>query len=138
MKTSGWNFNLWERKDKGLQAIRKSITSWIFAIPFGGGNKILLPGRWQLGVEIGARKLFTDYLDDVSNQQVVYEDVLNGNGPLAAQLSNPNFDPDTTPLQTTYVRGKEANDWYYIGGLTISYLISEGGSGGKDVKCYSF
>ena len=109
-----------------------------FGIPFGGGIKILLPGRWQLGIEIGARKLFTDYLDDIGNQQVVYEDVLNGNGPLAAQLSNPGFDPDTTPLQTTYVRGKEANDWYYVGGLTISYLISEGGGDGKNIKCYSF
>lgn len=110
-----------------------------FGIPFGGGIKLLLPGRWQIGVEIGARKLFTDYLDDVSDQQVVYEDVLNGNGPLAAQLSNPSFNPDTTPLQTTYTRGKAADDWYYVGGITLSYRLSEGGSSsGKNVKCYSF
>lgn len=124
---------------QGLEGYQEKYDLAQVAIPFGIGLKFKLPGRWQLGLEVGARKLFTDYLDDVGNQTVIYEDVLNGNGALAAQLSNPSFDPDTTPLQTSYSRGKSAKDWYYIGGLTVSYLISESGDHPRNsVKCPSF
>lgn len=124
---------------QGLDGYPEKYDLAQMAIPMGVGLKIKLPGRWQIGLEVGARKLFTDYLDDVSDQIIVYEDVLNGNGPLAAQLSNPGFDPDTMPLQTSYSRGKSANDWYYIGGITFSYIISESGDHPRNsVRCPTF
>ncbi len=35
-------------------------------IPFGVGVQIALANQWDLSLEVGYRKLFTDYLDDVS------------------------------------------------------------------------
>lgn len=124
---------------QGLDGYSEKYELTQVAIPFGLGLKLNLPGRWRLGLELGARKLFTDYLDDVGSQRVVYEDILNGNGALAAQLSNPSFNPDTDPLQTSYTRGKAANDWYYIGGLTVSYIISDSDDHPRNsVRCPSF
>lgn len=37
-----------------------------FAIPIGGGFKYTFHPAWTLGIELGVRKTFTDYLDDVS------------------------------------------------------------------------
>lgn len=38
------------------------------AIPAGVGIKYALSPRWNLGVEVGARKVFSDELDHISNQ----------------------------------------------------------------------
>jgi hypothetical protein len=37
------------------------------AIPFGGGFKYILNPKWYAALEIGIRKTFFDYLDDVSD-----------------------------------------------------------------------
>ena len=36
------------------------------AIPIGGGFKYAISNNVRIGIEVGFRKLFTDYLDDVS------------------------------------------------------------------------
>ncbi len=70
------------------------------AIPFGLGAKFVLSRHWNLGVELGARKTFTDYLDNASN--VVQSPV----GLTGWQRGNPN-----------------TNDWYYFAGVKLSYTI---------------
>jgi Domain of unknown function (DUF6089) len=40
------------------------------AIPFGGGVKFAITDNLHVGLEVGFRKLFTDYLDDVSTTYV--------------------------------------------------------------------
>lgn len=89
-------------------------------IPFGAGIKFVLSDRVTVALEIGGRFLFTDYLDDVSNVLVDYQQVLEGNGPTAAFFSNPNLNPETD-LGATYTRGSEFKDWYYLGTLLVSY-----------------
>jgi hypothetical protein len=37
------------------------------ALPFGIGIKYVLVGQWNLGLEFGARKTFTDYLDNLGS-----------------------------------------------------------------------
>lgn len=109
-----------------------------FALIGGGGVKWLINEQWTLSAEYGARKTFTDHLDDLSSTPVVYGDVLQ-NGDLAAELSNPGLNPDTADLNYTYRRGGPNPDWYFTGGLTLSYLFGGGGGGGgKTVKCYEF
>ncbi|MCB0585300.1 MAG: outer membrane beta-barrel protein [Phaeodactylibacter sp.] len=111
-----------------------------FAIPVGLGVKFLLNDVITLGVEFGGRKLFTDYLDDVSDAQVNYFDVLEGNGELAAQLSNPTL-KDPSPDTADYRRGGKYNDWYYIGGVTLSFRLQGSGGGfgkGKGIGCPTF
>lgn len=103
------------------------------AIPFGIGFKYTLTETLNIGLEIGVRKLFTDYLDDVS---LTYP----GNDAFAAegasleviQLSNQNinnFDNNVAGL----ARGdNNANDWYFITGITISYnFLDNGLTGGR-------
>ncbi len=110
------------------------------AIPLGIGIKLLLNETITLGLEFGGRKLFTDYLDDVSNTVVNYYDVLEGNGSLAARLSNPNL-TDPSPEQADYRRGGEFKDWYYIGGISLAFRLEGGGKGinsGRGIGCPTF
>jgi hypothetical protein len=110
------------------------------SLPVGLGIKFLLNENLTLGLEFGGRKLFTDFLDDVSATEVNYFDVLENNGELAAELSNPTLEnPETGEI--TYRRGGSFNDWYYIGGISFSFRLN-GGSGrmgsGKGIGCPTF
>jgi hypothetical protein len=109
-----------------------------FAILAGGGIKFIFKERFTIGLELGGRKTFTDYLDDVSGNRVNYLDVLENNGSLAAQLSNPTI-KDTDVENLDYVRGGEFADWYYMGGLSFSFAFG-GGSGvdGRGIGCPTF
>jgi hypothetical protein len=49
-----------------LQNFRPTYDLYQIGIPFGVGMKYVLGGSWNLGVAFGARKTFTDYLDDLS------------------------------------------------------------------------
>lgn len=111
------------------------------AIPLGVGLKLDM-GSWAMSFELGGRKLFTDHLDDISSQEVNYRDVLEGNGELAAIISNPQIATDSDGNQV-YTRGGPYDDWYYIGGMTISFDIGNGGGyggrrSGRNIGCPTF
>ena len=104
-----------------------------FAIPFGLGVKYTLTETLNLGVEVGARKLFTDYLDDVS---LTYP----GNDAFAAegatletiQLSNQGANNLGTNVAGLARGDNNANDWYFIVGITLSYnFLDNGLNGGR-------
>lgn len=100
------------------------------AIPVGGGIKFIFNKKFTLGFEFVGRKLFTDYLDDVSSKEINYLDILQGNGELAAQLSNPLIkNPDDADV--VYARGGKFTDWYYFGMITLSFNLGEVGSFGN-------
>ncbi|KAA3632925.1 MAG: hypothetical protein DWQ02_13990 [Bacteroidetes bacterium] len=105
-------------------------------IPAGGGVKFIFNEQWTLGLEFTGRKLFTDHLDDISNASVYYLDVLEGNGQLAAQFSNPNVkSPEEGDF--TYTRGGQYMDWYFFGNITLSFNIGRlsGVAGGRGIGC---
>lgn len=111
------------------------------AVPLGVGVKFMLNENITIGVEFGGRKLFTDYLDDVSDTAVNYFDVLENNGELAAQLSNPTLEEPEENM--TYRRGGGLNDWYYIGGLSFAFRLNGSrGQGsrrsGRNIGCPTF
>ena len=92
---------------------------------------------------MSGRKTFTDFLDDVSNQRVNYQDILEGNGELAAKFSRPTFNPDRDDPTRTYIRGGKAEDYIITGGVTLTYRFGPdvrgdrlGGRG--RVKCPTF
>lgn len=99
-----------------------------FAIPFGVGFKYTLTETLNLGVEVGARKLFTDYIDDVS---LTYP----GNDAFAAeaasletiQLSNQGASNLGNNVAGVARGDNNANDWYFILGVTLSYNFLDNG-----------
>lgn len=102
-----------------------------FAIPFGVGVKYALTDKLNLGLELGARRTFTDFLDDVSGTYVAYPELLAGNGELAAALGNrtgevTTGEPVTVPTGTQRGDLKE-RDWYFILGLTVTYNFLDNG-----------
>jgi len=112
------------------------------ALPVGLGIKFLLNETITLGLEFGGRKLFTDYLDDVGAAQVNYFELLEGNGELAALLSNPTL-KDPSPDTADYRRGGKFNDWYYFGGATLSFRLrgnggGRGPGGNRGIGCPTF
>lgn len=93
-------------------------------IPFGGGLKYAINDTWNLGIELGMRKTFTDYLDDVSSRYVDGDVLAASNGELAAALANRSGEdiPGGTP------RGNPENpDWYVFTGFSISYNFMDNG-----------
>lgn len=111
----------------GYQVQPYSLTQ--FAIPFGGGVKYALTSNIHIGLEAGIRKLFTDYLDDVSGNYADPNDLLAAHGQQAVDLSYrgdevAGGDP-TYPLKGVQ-RGGKYKDFYYFTGLHITYRLGNG------------
>ncbi len=128
---------------QGLPGYDEKYSLTEFSIPFGGGLKIRLSEKMIIGLEIGARKTFTDYIDDVSTVYADYDILRAGNGELAAALSNRKGEylenPD--PTEAGSARGKSTiKDYYLTGMLNFSYrfesLFSFGSNQG--VGCPTF
>jgi opacity protein-like surface antigen len=103
------------------------------ALPFGAGVKYALNDNIRIGAEIGLRKLFTDYLDDISTNYVDENDLRAERGDLAVQVAyrgdevaggNPNY-----PAKGAQRGGVDQKDWYYLTGLTVSFRLGNGGGG---------
>lgn len=109
---------------QGLPGYEKKYARTQLNVPFGVGIRFIVSDRWSVSLEAGARYLLTDYLDDVSATIVNYQELLKGNGVVAAQFSNPNLSP-TEPIEATYRRGSPLKDWYYQTGILISYNFGD-------------
>jgi hypothetical protein len=99
------------------------------SIPMGIGARWALSRQWDLWFEVGLRKTFTDYLDDVSDRYPPPDLMLAQMGPIAAELS------DRSGYRAQGSSGYEANDirgfvnqkdWYIYTGISVSYLIDPG------------
>ncbi len=58
-------------------------------IPFGIGFKQVIDKYWSVGLEIGARKTYTDYIDDVSTNYYDNDQIREERGDMAADLADP-------------------------------------------------
>ncbi|HET9053998.1 MAG TPA: DUF6089 family protein [Cyclobacteriaceae bacterium] len=108
-----------------------------FAIPFGAGVKLALTDRLQLGLEVGLRKLFTDYLDDVSGTYADSATLFAGRGPQAvafAYRAGELHAGSIYPSEGTLRGNPDVKDWYYTTTFRVSY--SFGGNGrNKGLGC---
>jgi Domain of unknown function (DUF6089) len=99
-----------------------------FNIPFGLGIKYALSKKIALCGEFGFRKIFTDYLDDVSRHDYVDTALLHAaRGPIAAKMS---FRADEIPGSTfkiTWQRGNpNAKDTYYTFMIKVIFSFEKG------------
>lgn len=104
------------------------------ALPFGGGIKYNISDKVRVAFEIGLRKLFTDYLDDVSGNYANPNDLLAGKGQQSVDLSYredelPNGDISYPSKGET--RGSPRyKDYYYFTGIHFTFLLP-GGEGSQ-------
>ena len=101
-------------------------------IPYGLGAKFGITKEWYVGIELGVRKVFTDYLDDVSTVYYNNAVLLKERGEMAAYLADPslfNYPPElggdaTGAMQSAAgeQRGDpKSKDAYMFTNITVSY-----------------
>lgn len=96
------------------------------SIPFGVGIRARLTEKLDLRVEMGIRKTFTDYLDDVSGE---YPDLnaLAAQDPVAAAASDPS-DSDMYPRGMAHYNGarghSDGTDWYVNTNIILGFVLA--------------
>ena len=103
------------------------------ALPIGGGLKFSVSDKLILGVNVGYRSAFTDYLDDVSSTYYDKSILLEKNGEISVALSDRSGETGIEPIgYMGKQRGRsDQRDWYIFSGIIISYKI-------RDAACYHF
>lgn len=98
-----------------------------FSVPFGLGAKYAVNEDMRVGLEFGYRKLFTDYLDDVSGSYVDEDALRNARGQVAVDLAYRGdevgagpYPADKTPRGTS----KYKDSYYYVA-LTFSIRMMD-------------
>ncbi|HEX7906172.1 MAG TPA: DUF6089 family protein [Chitinophagaceae bacterium] len=113
---------------------RKPYSLTQAAIPFGGGVKFAVTDNLRIGVEMGVRKLFTDYFDDLSKYYIDPNDLLAARGQVAVDMSyrgdevaggDPNY-----PAKGAQRGGEKSKDYYYFTGIHLTYRIGGSNGGG--------
>lgn len=131
---------------EGFIAGKKNYSLTQFSIPFGAGVKMPLSDNINVGFEIGFRKLFNDYLDDVSKDFVDENLLLANRGTKAVELSYRGDElkngSQAYPAAGTQRGNPSSKDWYYFTGLTLSFRLGNnlfgnggGGSGKNEWDC---
>ena len=112
---------------EGLEPGRKPYSLTQFAIPFGGGIKFRVSDNIVLAYELGIRKTFTDYLDDVSTTYVDKATLLAAKGAKAVELAYRAGElkggDNVYPAEGTIRGGPKYKDFYYYTGIRVSITI---------------
>jgi opacity protein-like surface antigen len=94
---------------------------------YGGGFKIDLNADWSMNIEFSARRLFTDYLDDVSTVYPNVRDLERSKGKLAAELSDPSIvgiDGQKLGVQGRQRGNSNTKDTYMFVGVSFMYYFA--------------
>jgi opacity protein-like surface antigen len=106
---------------------RKPYNLLQFAIPLGAGIKFRVSENIVLAYEIGFRKTFTDYLDDVSTRYVDPAVLLTERGPKAVEMAYRAGElkggNTTYPTDGTVRGGERYKDVYYYTGIRVSIAL---------------
>ena len=100
-----------------------TYSNFQLCVPLGVGAKAQIGKRFTVNLDLGIRKTFTDYLDDVKS--ATYVDAIQlgqYNGETAALLSNRSLDG----ARHGYRGNPTTKDWYVYGGGMISVRLGSG------------
>jgi len=123
-------YNLVEQGTEGqFRGEEYNTTQAAFA--YGLGFKTDLSYRWSINVEFCARKVFTDYLDDVSGVYPDMRDVEAQRGELAAMFVDRSFEPKIGEPGRQRGNGKNNDTYatlmvgihYYFGSIRCPELV---------------
>jgi hypothetical protein len=110
---------------QGMTGYNTKYKRFSLSFPMGIGLRFSLNRRVNLGFEIGMRRTFTDYLDDVSKYYPDLE-ALRASSPTAANLSyrRPELtgENDTPNQNRGTLKGK---DRYLIMGINLSFNLTD-------------
>lgn len=104
-----------------------------FSFPLGAGLRFAVGRKWDIEIETGFRKTFTDYLDDVSG---LYPDMeeLRAQNPVSALLSD-RIDRNVYPEGAAFINGirgdQTQTDWYIFTSVRVNFILDW-------VKCPTF
>ena len=103
------------------------------AFAFGGGFKIDISYEWSINVEFSGRRLWTDYLDDVSTTYPDLEDLESLRGPQAVELSDRSILVEGVNSEQIGQPGRQrgnskSNDQYFFLSIGTVYYFG-------DLKC---
>ncbi|THU36835.1 porin family protein [Niastella caeni] len=107
---------------QGIVAGKKEYSLTQFNIPLGIGATYAISEDIRVGLELGYRKLFTDYLDDVSSDYVDQAVLLNAKGQTAVDLAyrGDEVGAGAYPATKTARGGANEKDGYYYMALTVT------------------
>ncbi len=114
---------------QGFYLGRKKYPLTQIAIPFGGGIKLAVNDDVRVKFEISLRKLFTDYLDDVSNTFADRDKLLFNNGQQAVDLAFRGSEVKPVlvyPGEGAKRGNPKSKDWYYFTGISVSFRLLPG------------
>jgi len=132
---------------QGLAAYpdRKRYELYNFSVLGSVGISFRLGENFKLGVEFSGHQTFTDYLDDVSTTYVNYNDLLTEVGLEAANIAYQTDDlfdfGQTSPAPDTPRGNPNVNDFYFYGGITLSFALLNPeriGNGRGQIGCPTF
>ena len=110
---------------QALQTEGVNYSKFQFAIPFGGGVRYRINRNLDASFEVGFRKTFTGYLDDVSGNYLGPAALGDPNGNryyfgygITKDHRNGTFDAAGVK------RGQGKDDWYTTAGFTLSYILN--------------
>jgi opacity protein-like surface antigen len=92
------------------------------ALAYGFGFKMDFNYRWSLDIHVDGRKLFTDYLDDVSSFYPDMDDLESLRGDVAVALSDKSGEPQIGQPGRQRGNGKK-NDTYLFAAVGINYYF---------------
>ena len=105
----------------------KGYSQTQFAIPFGGGIRSRINRNFDASLEIGWRKTFFDYLDDVGGKYAPYASLQTpaqqyfGRGITRSREGS--FAGFDVPGETRGDKGNKT-DWYITTGVTLNYILT--------------
>ena len=125
---------------QGLSAYpdRKTYKLTQFALPVGAGIRMRLYDNITVSYELGLRRTFTDYLDDVSSTYVDQGSLAAANGATAVQMAYRGGElknGNTYPAEGAIRGNPKLKDWYYMHGITIGIGLNLGKKRGARTDC---
>ncbi len=124
---NGTRYDLRDLRTEG-QSSGQSYGIVQISMPFGGGFKYSMSENWVFGWEIGWRKTWTDYLDDVST---TYPDLIEQRekyGNLSANMSDRSFEltENSLPLANKGDQRGDPNfnDYYFFSTVSLAYRFT--------------
>lgn len=112
---------------QGAPGFNDYYSQYSIAIPVGGGLKFALADTWTVGIEVIGRKLFHDYIDDVSGNYAGYQLILEQSGETAALVADRRWELTDSSPAAQVPGGQRGNekffDWYYFSTISLTYHL---------------